>query len=65
MTDDTIPVAELDAIQAQLEGVGLVEQYANKAGEAAMRLTAKGEHVANQAAISSEDDAAALLEAQT
>ena len=38
-----------------------VEQYINAEGEAAMRLTAKGEQGANQAAKGSEDDAAALL----
>jgi hypothetical protein len=42
----------------------LVEQYVNDAGEAAMRLTARGQQVANQAAMTSEDDAAALLDAQ-
>jgi DNA-binding MarR family transcriptional regulator len=60
MTD---AAAELDAILAQLEGAGLVEQYVNEAGEEAMRLTAKGEQVANQAALSSDDDTAALMEA--
>jgi hypothetical protein len=41
-----------------------VEQYTNDAGEAAMRLTARGQQVANQVAMGSdEDDAAALLEA--
>jgi hypothetical protein len=45
----TIPATELDAIRAQLEGADLVEQYVKDAGEAAMRLTAKGEQVANQA----------------
>jgi DNA-binding MarR family transcriptional regulator len=55
--------AELDAILAELEGAGLVEQYVNEAGEPAMRLTAKGEQAANQAALSSEDDAAALMAA--
>jgi DNA-binding MarR family transcriptional regulator len=63
MTDDAIPAAELDAILAELEGAGLVEQYVNEAGEPAMRLTAKGEQAANQAALSSEDDAAALMAA--
>jgi hypothetical protein len=59
MTAD--PAAEFDGILAELEGAGLIEQYVNEAGEPAMRLTAKGEQVANQAALSSEDDAAALL----
>jgi DNA-binding MarR family transcriptional regulator len=63
MTDDTIPAAEFDAILAQLEGAGLVEQYTNAEGEPAMRLTAKGERIANQAAMSSDDDAAALMDA--
>ncbi len=63
MTDGTIPTAELDAILVELEAVGLVEQYTNETGEAAMRLTKKGEQVANQAAMSSEDDTAALMDA--
>jgi hypothetical protein len=41
-----------DAILAELEDAGLVEQYTNDDGEAAMRLTKRGEHVANQAAMS-------------
>jgi hypothetical protein len=60
MADDSIPAAELDAILAELEGAGLVEQYVNEAGEEAMRLTAKGGQVAMT---SDDDDAAALLDA--
>ena len=60
---DAISDDELDAILAQLEQAGLVEQYVNDHGEAAMRLTKRGEQVANQAAMSTEDDAAALMAA--
>jgi hypothetical protein len=63
MTDDAIPADELDATLAELERADLVEQYVNDDGEAAMRLTARGQQVANQAAMGTEDDAAALLEA--
>jgi hypothetical protein len=42
---------------------GLVEEYVNEAGEPAMRLTSRGEQVATQAAMSSEDDRAALMDA--
>jgi hypothetical protein len=62
VTDDAIHAAELDAILAELEGANLVEQYVNANGEAAMRLTARGQQVANQAAMGSEDDAVALLD---
>ncbi|MEA2026657.1 MAG: hypothetical protein U9O18_08190 [Chloroflexota bacterium] len=42
MTD---PDAETDAIVAELEKAGLVEQYTNAEGKAAMRLTPNGTQV--------------------
>jgi hypothetical protein len=48
------------ASEREGSGADLVEQYTNDAGEAAMRLTARGQQVANQAAMTSEDDAALL-----
>ena len=63
MSDDPTQDEEFEAILDELERAGLVEEYVNEAGEAAMRLTKRGEQVSNQAAMSSEDDAAALMEA--
>ncbi len=59
MTDDHD--AEFEAILDELEAAGYVEQYVDGNGEGAMRLTPRGEQVANQLAMVKEDDAAAML----
>ena len=46
-----------------LEQAGLVETYVDADGKIAMRLTADGERVARQMAMSSEDEQDALLAA--
>jgi len=46
-----------------LEAAGLVEQYVNEDGQPALRLTPEGAQMGRALAMSSEDDAAALLEA--
>lgn len=49
--------AELDAIAAELEAAGLIEEYVNADGKAAMRFTPDVDQVARQMAMSSQDDA--------
>jgi predicted transcriptional regulator len=46
---------EMDAILELLEGAGLVEQYVNDDGKAAMRLTPKGEQLGRSMALAGDD----------
>jgi len=55
--------AELDAIVEELERAGFVTIGADADGEETWTLTPTGEQIALQLSMSSEDDAAALLEA--
>ena len=52
--------AEMDAIVTMLSKADMVEEYVNEDGKRAMRLTADGERVARQMALS--DDPDGLLE---
>ena len=52
--------AELDALVAMLEAAGLLRQTIDE-GKPALQLTAKGAQVANQMAMSSEDEAFAMF----
>lgn len=61
MTDEQARDEEFDAILAELEEAGYVEQYTDADGQEAMRLTATGEQVARQMAMLAEDDAAAMM----
>ena len=54
--------ADLDGIVAMLSEAGLVEQVIDE-GQPSIRLTAAGKQVAQQMALSSEDDAQVLLDA--
>ena len=46
-----------------LSEAGLVEVYVNDEGKPSVRLTAEGKQVAQQMALSSEDDGQVLLDA--
>jgi hypothetical protein len=54
---------EFDAIVAELERAGFVTIGTDAEGEETWTLTPTGEQIALQLSMSSEDDAAALLEA--
>jgi DNA-binding MarR family transcriptional regulator len=54
---------QFDAMVEMLEQAGLVETYVDSDGRGAMRLTAEGERVARQMAMSSEDEQDLLLAA--
>jgi len=56
---------ESNAIVEELQRAGFVTIGTDAEGEETWTLTAQGEQVANQMAMSSEDDAAALLEASS
>jgi hypothetical protein len=53
--------AELDAILEQVQAAGLVEQFTDEQGQAAMRLTPDGVRVARQLAMIGEDGQEALM----
>ena len=55
-------MSDLDAIFDQLETAGLVEQYVDDDGKAAMRLTANGAQVARAMAMAGDADPAAVLD---
>lgn len=57
------PDAELAAILAQVESVGLVEQFTDEEGRPAMRLTPEGVRVARQLAMLGEEGQDALMAA--
>ena len=63
MTDDTMTDAGLDAELAELERAGLVEQYTDEEGKAAMRLTEKGPQLGRSMAMAGNEDAAVVLDA--
>jgi hypothetical protein len=63
MTHDPTHDAEMDAIVAELETAGLVTVGTDADGHETWTLTPTGEQIALQMSMSSEDDAAALLEA--
>jgi hypothetical protein len=62
MPDETSD-ADVDEIVAELVAAGLVTLGTDTDGVETWALTAMGEQVARQVAMSSEDDAAALLDA--
>jgi hypothetical protein len=55
--------AEMDAIVAELEAAGLVTVGTDADGHETWTLTEMGAQLARQMSMSSEDDAAALLDA--
>jgi len=61
MTEDQ--GAEMDAIVEELQRAGFVTIGTDAEGEETWTLTKQGEQIALQLPMSSEDDAAALLEA--
>ena len=63
MLDDRTPDPDSDEIVAELVAAGLVTLGTDTDGVETWTLTAMGEQVARQMAMSGEDDAAALLDA--
>ncbi len=63
MTDD-MSDAEMDAIVAELERAGLVEEFTDDQGRPSMRLTEQGVRVGRSLALAGDDtDAEAVLAA--